>query len=350
MKTQAIIKRAAINAQKNTTQLDGTSAKQLRELWGEVLRDIYIVLMQSTEPDGQLRADRLARIKATVENMLNQHGQAQLNLLSTSLLNSAQLGAAPFAAYIANQDIPERTVQIVKAFIANDGLQLSDRIWGSVEDAKAVFNKRITTAIVTGQSASEAALQMLIAGNPVSDELKNKANAQKVQSVYADIKSEFFDTEYQNMKRVFTTEINRAHGVAFEASVAMHPDTVGTKFMLSPNHPKTDICDMHAKVNRFGLGAGVYPIGKNPWPAHPGTISYTQVVFSDEVTQSDKLTKTDRITWLKKLPAAAQASVLGKNKALALRLGYLKENEINTLWRILKDRYAQRGYDLDAFN
>jgi len=350
MKTQAAIKRAAIAAQKETTKLDGDAAKKLRALWGQVLQDIYLVLMQNTNIDGGLRAERLGRIKATVETLLNNHGSNQLYLLDDYLFTSAQLGAKAIPLDGIAQDVPHRTVQAVKAFTANDGLQLSDRVWINIENAKASFNKRITTAIVMGQSASEAALEMVKAGDAVPLDLQNKADGQKVQAVYSDIKKEFFDTEYQNMKRVFTTEINRAHGVAFEATAAAHPDVIGTKFLLSPNHPKTDICDMHAKVNRYGLGPGVYPIGKNPWPAHPGTISYTQVVFKDEVTEGHRQSKTDRISWLKTLAPATQAAVIGKNKALALRLGYLKENEINTLWRVLKKRYEKRGYDMDLFS
>lgn len=348
-KTNAAIKRAVTAAQNDTTALDHAAGLSLRKLWGQVLQDIYLVLVQSSNIDGSLRADKLGRVKNTVEQILTSHGAAQLNQLNNHMLTSAQLGAKPLAP-MQYQDIAAQTVKIVKAFIANDGLQLSDRIWGNIEDSKAMFNKRITTAVVMGQSASESALEMLKANQSIPDDLKQKANAQKVEAVYADIKKDFFDNEYQRMKLVYTTEINRAHGVAFESSVAAHPDTIGTKFLLSPNHPKTDICDMHAKVNRYGLGPGVYPINKNPWPAHPGTISYTQVVFSDEVSAADRENKTDRISWLKKLNHSQQRAVLGKNKALALRMGYLKENEINTLWRVLKKRYENRGLDLDLFD
>ena len=66
--------------------------------------------------------------------------------------------------------------------------------------------------------------------------------------------------------------------------------------------------------------------------------------------ESDGLAEAGRRGWVKGGRGAGQGSGLGKNKALGWRLGYLGENEMNTLWRILKDRYAQRGYDLDAFN
>lgn len=35
---------------------------------------------------------------------------------------------------------------------------------------------------------------------------------------------------------------------------------------LSSKHPKTDICDYHAKVDLYGLGPGVYPKAEAPKP------------------------------------------------------------------------------------
>lgn len=355
LKKQAAIKRGANQAQKQTTQLDKQATGQLKSLWGELLSDILVVLSGASSVDGYLRSEILGRVKNTVSSLLDKSGKQQLILLENQLLASAQFGIQPFSNAnfngnsIAQFDIPNRTLAVVKAFIASDGLQLSDRIWGNIEEAKTLFNKRISAAVALGQSASEAALEMNKQGQPVPAELEKKAQGQKIAAVYKDVKNQFFDGPYKRAKLVLTTEINRAHGVAFEAAVAQHPEAIGTKFLLSHNHPRTDICDLHARVNRYGLGAGVYPIGKNPWPAHPGTISYTQVVFEDEVQQDDRKQQTDRISWLKKQLPSYQADVLGKKKALALRLGYLSENEINTPWAVLKKRYERRGLDLSDF-
>lgn len=349
IKKQAAIKRAANKAQDQTTKLDLSENLKLKSLWGKVLADLLVVLSQSSAVDGSVRANALGRIKQMASDILDAHGKDQINLLNSALLQSAQLGAAAFTHTTTDFEIPHRTLAAIKSFIASDGLQLSDRIWGGIEDAKGIFNKRLTSAVVMGKSASEAALDLLGSNQEIPLDLQKKIKGQNVHAVYSDIKNQFFDGPYKQAKLVFTTEINRAHGVAFEAGAQTHPDAIGTKFLLSPNHPRTDICDLHARVNKFGLGAGVYPFGKNPWPAHPGTISYTQVVFDDEVSESDRKNKSDRIAWLKQQGPVYQSSVLGKKKSLALRLGYLKENEINSPWYVLKKRYARRGLDLSAF-
>jgi len=107
---------------------------------------------------------------------------------------------------------------------------------------------------------------------------------------------------------------------------------------------------MHASVNRYGLGRGVYPKGKTPWPAHPNTLSFTEVVFEDEVTDEDTAGKEDRIAWLKKQPATVQWSVLNsRKKRAALVKDLLKENQIGTPWKVLKKRFIKQGIDVEQF-
>jgi hypothetical protein len=89
-------------------------------------------------------------------------------------------------------------------------------------------------------------------------------------------------------RRIFRTELNRAHGTAYQNSIEHTPGVVGTCFLLSPAPPKPDICDLHAAANLHGLGAGVYPPGQNPWPAHPNTLSYVVAVFAEDVSDADK--------------------------------------------------------------
>lgn len=108
-------------------------------------------------------------------------------------------------------------------------------------------------------------------------------------------------------------------------------------------------CDMHAHANLYGLGPGIYPFGKSPWPAHPNTLSYTVIVFDDEVSDADRAGRETPIDWLGRQSAARQAAVLGSRaKQAALQAGILKANEIRTPWRVLKAAYAKRGVDVAA--
>ncbi len=64
--------------------------------------------------------------------------------------------------------------------------------------------------------------------------------------------------------------------VASPDSAALHPGHL--------LHPKVDICDTHAKADRHGLGAGVYPINAHPYLGHPQPSSFLTYVFSEEVS------------------------------------------------------------------
>jgi hypothetical protein len=64
----------------------------------------------------------------------------------------------------------------------------------------------------------------------------------------------------------------------------------GFRLLLSPAHERADICDLFATQNLYGLGQGVYPSrALTPWPAHPATLSFVEMVFQDEITDADRL-------------------------------------------------------------
>jgi len=290
---------------------------------------------------------------------LAQLENAKLDLLDRSFVEAAKIGVEPLAVDSvvvgsSLSQIADDAVRFVRDFVAADGLQLSDRIWRNDRHARRVVQEAIEQAVIQGHSATQAAEALLARGQPVPGDLQRKIKQASAERVGGRIRDEILKnpgSPYDNALRLFRTEINRAHGEAYQAAAFEHPDVIGTRFLLSPGHPKVDICDMHASVNRFGLGPGVYPKGRSPWPAHPNTKSFVEVVFDDEVKSSDKRGKENRIDWLKRQSASTQASVLGSTKkAAALQSGVLKERQILTPWANLKVRYQKSGIDTDALH
>jgi hypothetical protein len=71
-----------------------------------------------------------------------------------------------------------------------------------------------------------------------------------------------------------------------------------------------------------------------------------EIVFEDEVSEADRAGAEDRLEWLARQTPARQAAVLGGwHKQKALELGYLRENEIATPWKVLKVKYERRGIE-----
>lgn len=350
--TQAAIKRATMAAQRAMDSYDAQTLNDLTRVYKEAASAIAEQIAQLAGADTvqiHVLQDLLAQVKTRLNLLTKQRDQ----LLDTGLSHAANLGAQPFsvaaaagvmAASVTN--VAHDAVEFVRHFVAADGLQLSDRIWRLDKNAQQAVANAIEAAVIQGHSASQAAADFLSRGLPVPSDIARKIDAAKTSRIQQAAGRALLHDDgnaYDNAKRLFRTELNRAHGTAYIKSVEAHPDTIGTQFLLSPGHPRHDICDMHAAANLYGLGKGVYPPGKNPWPAHPNTLSYVVAVFKDEVTDDDRAGETDAIAWLKTQPPGLQTDILGINKAQALRDGDLKANHINTPWKILKVRYAKSG-------
>lgn len=70
--------------------------------------------------------------------------------------------------------------------------------------------------------------------------------------------------------RIAQTELHRAY-MDKQAEEIMADDSIEVlKFVMSQTHPRTDICDLFSKQDKYGLGPGLYPKDKAPKPPlHP---------------------------------------------------------------------------------
>lgn len=70
--------------------------------------------------------------------------------------------------------------------------------------------------------------------------------------------------------RIAQTETQRAYADKKDGGMLADPSVEFVQWRLSNTHPATDICDLHAKLDAYGLGPGVYPKALAPRrPAHP---------------------------------------------------------------------------------
>lgn len=341
---KAIIKRAEKAAIAAYFQLDKDTLADLKSQYEASLEEIIAVLMFYGDSMGVVRLQSLQALRRDIEQVLVSLSTLQSELLSAGLTSAANLGTQPFLSYRGTEaalDISQRTTRFVKEFTdTNDGLQLSDRLWIINDNHKTNIIRAINSAVIQGHSASEAAANLIASGEKPTKEMLRKINRAETNKMSNVLKAQYFDEDaaYWQARRLFRTELNRAHGMAYQNSLEDDDDIVGTRFKLSPNHPRVDICDMHASVNRFGLGKGVYPKGKSPWPAHPNTLSYEEAVFIDEVTDEDRAGKEDRIAWLNNQPYQQRLGVIGKFKTELLEKDMLKETMINSKVKQLRKR------------
>ncbi|KFA98790.1 hypothetical protein [Vibrio sp. ER1A] len=349
---KATIRRAMLAAQQATNELDAQAMRELKTLYEGVLVEIQHLITQHADELGQVRLTQLNQLTRQLEEVLNQLHLTQSSMVSGHVVLAAKQGGNVFATSVATESVAaaiDSATMAVKHMKQKDGLQLSDRLWRVNKKAKEAVIGAVERAVILGQSASEAAQDFRNKALPIPSHISQQAQMANSASLNRTMASALMQDEgapYYQIKRVMRTEINRAHGVAFQQAAFEDEFVAGTKFKLSPNHPRRDICDMHARVNLYGLGKGVYPKGKSPWPAHPNTISYEQVVFVDEITEDDKQTDGSRLNWLKRQSQAQQHAVLGHQKKVsALQKDLLTENMIATPWKHLEPALKRKGID-----
>ena len=125
-------------------------------------------------------------------------------------------------------------------------------------------------------------------------------------------------------ERITRTEMARAWADGFWANVRDDDDVVAVKYKLSSRHPVFDICDMYAKADMFGLGAGVFPKDKAPsLPVHPHCLCrYVEVIHGEvDMNKQREQVRTAGDRWLNNLPEARRAQVLGREGAQAWEAG-----------------------------
>ena len=352
---KAAIKRGSARARRQMNRLDEEYLGRLSALYREAQGDIEETIAGAA--DGTVRLEVLQDLLDQVNGRLRSLGQARNGLLEDGLNEAARLGTAPYTGALEAGRVTraaDEAARFVQSFTAgDDGLTLSDRLWRLDKNARESVGAAVEEAVIKGHSASKAAQDFMARGAPVPEDLQRQIREADAGRVGRAAGGKLMQEggAYHHAKRVFRTEMNRAHGEAYMAGGEEVEDFAGWRFLLSPRHPRPDECDMHARANLHGLGPGVYPDrDRCPWPAHPNTLSYVEIVFADEVTDEDRAGKVNRIEWLKGQDQNTQAAVLGsKRKAAALRAGVLKEGQIGTPWKVLKERYRKQGIDIDAF-
>lgn len=342
---RAAIRRATLLAQRAVTSLDAAGRAELVRAYRVAAQDLRQVIAAYAGPDDAVRLAQLRDLLGQVEARLGTLARTRDAVLAEGLGRAAEYGARVFAVddALAMMQVSETAVRLVQAFVAADGLQLSDRLWRLDRHAREAVAGAIEQAVIQGESAVQAARGFLGRGEAVPAALADKAalpGATRLGNAAA-MALTGPGSAMDNAVRVFRTEVNRAHGEAYMAGGEDKPYFGGWRYLLSPAHPEPDICDLYAEQNVYGLGKGVYPSrAACPWPAHPNTLSFVEMVFKDEISDEDRASQETPMQALARLDPETRRGVLGKNKAEAFDAGLLTQGMIGARWRDVQARLA----------
>lgn len=117
-------------------------------------------------------------------------------------------------------------------------------------------------------------------------------------------------------ERIARTELARAYHDGVTARWDNDPDCVAYKWRMSQSHPVTDICDLYAGADLYGMGAGIFPKGKVPeLPAHPHCMCYLRPLMDGSLhlksqTPVEQVNKGGK-EWLDKQAKTVRQNILG---------------------------------------
>ncbi len=365
MKLAAAIRRASKKAQAAMFDLDATAAAELLENYKQAAAEVKARIAAAVDAANMVPVYKLRDLLARIEDVIDNWATRRDQLVTSAIEQAATLGIQPFTPEgvlaVGGTEAPmtssqasvvhRRAVEFVTTLVQTDGLTLSDRIWKLNRGAKEALTRQIGLAVVQGQSATTAAQQLVMGGSAIPPDVAGRVARGRLPALVSAVDmlvNPNGGDGYWQAERVMRTEINRAHGEAFMAAGEGTPGFAGWRYLLSPRHPRPDICDLLSTQNLHGLGKGVYPSRElTPWPAHPNTLSFLEIVFEDEITDADRAGKETALQALQRLAPEVRDGVLGVNKAKYFDKGLLRTGMIRSPLHSVEQRLARQGWNRD---
>lgn len=360
MKQAAAIKRASQQARNAMQALDLQATEQLLQMYRAAAEEVRSQIHAAADAGDQVPQHRLRPLLQQIDDVIDRLAQDRDALLRQTIGEAATLGVRPYTAQgvlavggseavidsAAAQRIHQAAVNFVIEQRQADGLVLSERLWRLNQGAKEALHRAIASAVIRGTSAAQAARDLMMKGQAVPGDMQQLVRGALAKQVaqLADLLHSGDGSEAWKAERVLRTEINRAHGEAFMDAGETTPGFAGWRYLLSPRHPAPDICDLLSTQNLHGLGRGVYPDReRTPWPAHPNTLSFLEIVFKDEISEADRAGKETELEALQRLGPEIRAGVLGVTKAEYFDQGLLTKGMIRSRLGAVAQRLTRQG-------
>ena len=149
-------------------------------------------------------------------------------------------------------------------------------------------------------------------------------------------------------ERIARTEMARAYHDGFLARWDADENCIAYQWRISGRHPVYDICDLYAKANLYGLGAGIFPKGKVPLiPAHPNCMCFLKPVIRgmlDNETPHERI-EDGGMEYLRSVNPHQRRLLLGVYGAKAVMEGKVSWTELARGYggKKVDSRLSQRG-------
>lgn len=271
------------------------SDKALREAMGKAWADDGLTLSQRTTRGSKWVVQQVTQ---TIETAVKKGGSVMS--MAKDLFDGYGHGGT-----IPEQDLPEFMAKLTK--LTRD--YNSKPFKQALRKAERSIGRLQTKGL---QAAYNGVLDALAT--------ENEEKIAKAIEVAVQEKTRYF------AERIARTEKARAYADGIMYKYASDPDCIAFKWKLSSRHPCDDICDLYARADLWGMGAGIFPKDKVPTlPVHPNCMCRLVPVYSGSKRVTSETPK-DRnldggLEYLKSISSVAIANLLGKNGELDMTQG-----------------------------
>lgn len=249
------------------------------------LSSVYPARREAPSPLETLILDETT---ATWDRVLVAEADRLRGQLSDRLLAAIDAGDDDLAELLRMSRLaPDRRLAIARSlddtrtWVDPNGYRLSDRVWNARQGVRQAIDQELRLGIVRGTSPVDVAARLERFLTPKGARARSRVVLRPGDEP---------GTGSYSARRLARTELTRARAQATVEAASRIPTTRGMKWNLSNrHHPGGDECDVNAGADRYGLGAGVYPLTALPrLPQHPMCLCFWSTSFPSR-EESDRI-------------------------------------------------------------
>lgn len=226
---------------------------------GRVRGELAEFLGEFADDEGKIsrrRARMVTRELDVIEQSLREHGEIALNNIIEETtewtVDRVNKGVGVTISNAARGRVNEHVLKYITKRFGDDGLVLSERVWGLSGEIRDELSKVIRSGIIRGEGIN--------------------AMVPKLRKVY--------DNETWKIRRLARNESVTAH----RAAIGYNADESGVVEWVRFHHgvKGTEACVELSREDRYGKGAGIFkPTDTDIWMPHIQCTGYSEYVLDE---------------------------------------------------------------------
>ncbi|MFO1434297.1 MAG: hypothetical protein U1F76_30135 [Candidatus Competibacteraceae bacterium] len=289
------VHQTSAEARADIHRLDSRTLRELSLLYEDTWLQLEDDMLASADRQNNLPAQSLPEVRKRMDTSLTELHRGCQELLTTAMMSAAEIGTELW--YVAGlkimpKPLAESAVRYVQAGADDQGLKLTDRLTRLAHQTRQVIGTTLQQQVMAANPAAQAIQTFRQQGKQPPTDLLARMLLQQVDAVACSLRTALLtaqDSPHRRMAQLLRSGINRAHVEAYRVAMVAYPRAVGERLLLEPTNARKSLGEIQTQLDLYGLGKGVYPVGKAPWTQHPMALNFIEAVFADEIAKEPSL-------------------------------------------------------------